>query len=299
MNQYTLMPRLSPTAARQQRIFLWESDGVMEFDRGVVEDAVAAPDAFPSTGGAPATVDELLRLREALLEEVSVAPQSSMADFDLALGRALFTMSSGQRAEFAHPQVWDFLALALLPDLATRRIRSSQTAPSRKSFQDRLIGGNRRHVMERLWKRWVLFGPEIVESRRPSEDLYAAILERPSLWRNPAVARIVMEKFLAEGTARGEKTGEGYRQFIMPIRAATGFADLTTSDVDCLRSVVDHQYQEASEPRGRDVRGAKSSTMAVDAVASESLAPVEFAPESAPQPTARRRPTLRRLFGGR
>ena len=293
------MPRLSPEAARRLHDRLIAADGAVEFDRAVFDESLASPEAFPSTGGVPTTAGEMLQLRQRIVDEVADVQKKSDSETDLTMGRLLFEASAGIRGEFGQPQVWDFLTLVLLPDLATGRIRSSRTPASRSSFKARLTGGNRRHVLQRLWLRWAVFGPELVESRRIDEDMYAAFLERPALSQRPALSLIAMEKILSE--EMNHSAGRApYREFMKRLRAATGLVALSSDD-EYLRVVIDHIYQDTIDAimRNGSAEGVRAEGPGVQPGARD-FSDHELASPSPTQPTARRRPLLlSRLLGGK
>ncbi|MFE1333474.1 DNA cytosine methyltransferase [Streptomyces microflavus] len=123
---------------------------------------------YVATGGDRVTADRLRELRQGVLALAAQAgfPDDSdrarNAEFDLALAALLHTESGMVPAEAAARDVWAFLALIVLPDVAFWRYPH----PPR----DRVLGTDlTRHVFGRLWWR-----AQLVRSSDASEP-YAAL----------------------------------------------------------------------------------------------------------------------------
>lgn len=216
-----LLPRLDARVASRLRSHLVRGEVGVKFDPTAMERALGDARAFPATGGARISEAELLDLRAGCVAASESACESESAfgaAFDLFVGRELFTRTAGRRGEAGVPGVWDFLTLILLPDLARSRITAGaaglkDTAESRK----RVTGGDRRHVFQRLWRRWAVFGSELVEGRQLTEDDYVAMLERRLTLERPAVARRAARTIIASelyGGARREYTRKLMRNLV-------------------------------------------------------------------------------------
>lgn len=300
MSQHVLEPRLRTDAATRLRREYMSDPEAAEFDLARLEAALDAPGAFPTTGGVPATVDELLAFRSECLEAVdsleNTTGQEFGAVFDLAVGAVLHQRSDGRRGEFGHPEVWDFMTLVLLPDLAMRRVTAGQM-PSAASFTARTSGGNRRHVFQRLWRRWAVFGQEIVEERILSEDDYVALLERNLTSDRPVLAQLVAERIRSvEGEYDNRR--QYTRVFMRRLLAASGFLALSVSDTPHLHALVEHVHAETARALGTDheerARGRTPlETMAPQAAFLGAPAPQDPAPS-----VAKRKPrSWRSLLG--
>lgn len=256
MTEHVLQPRLAQSDARRLRERLIAEGAEVSFEQPVFERALNSARAFPATGGRKASVGELVALREKCLEVLGDVPIGNSAEFgaafDLRIGRVLYEHGIKASGEFGDPEVWDFLALVLLPDLVVRRLRLDEedSAPSSASLKARLSGGNRRHVLQRLWRRWLVFGPEVVESRVLLEDDYVALLERSLTSGRPELARRVAESIKVSGASAGERRAYT-RAFMRRLLVATGFVALDMNDQEHLDAVVRHVHEDTVRFLGR------------------------------------------------
>lgn len=256
MSEHVLQPRLAQSDARRLRDKLISEGADVSFEQSAFEQALSSARAFPSTGGRKSSMGEMASLRERCLEvvgEVSVgSPAEFGAAFDLRIGRVLYEHGVEASGELGDPEVWDFLALVLLPDLVARRLRLDEedSTPSAASLKARLSGGNRRHVLQRLWRRWLVFGPEVVESRVLLEDDYVALLERSLTSGRPELARRVAESIKSSGATAGERRAYT-RAFMRRLLVATGFVALDMNDQEHLDAVVRHVREDTVKFLGR------------------------------------------------
>lgn len=249
----TLFPRLGRDRAQVLRQgILSNNQELQAFSHDRLVDAVADPGTFPSTGGVPLSVAGLDELRLACVLAVESARSGSSgaygAAFDLNVGRALFNNTRDVRGEMGDPRVWDFLTLVLLPDLAVDRLGQNvdQLAPS-AATRDRLTGGHRRHVFQRLWKRWTVFGPTLVESSRLTEDDYVQLLERRLTGDRGALAKPVAQLILEsglEGTARRDYA----RALMRHLLQLSGIVHIGTDSPEFLDDLIDHLRQTTPKP---------------------------------------------------
>lgn len=114
--------------------------------------------------------------------------------FDRLLAPALYRQMTIVPADAASEEVWSFLSLVLLPDIALWRWPN----PLRRPGYERVIG-RPRNVFRRLWTRVHSLGEDL--GARLYEDEAVAILERPTLGAHPRVARAIAQGHL---TAAGE-----------------------------------------------------------------------------------------------
>lgn len=237
MTDFRLYPRLSPALADAIRIELIRSENVYEFNPQKFEEALSVADAFPATGGRRTTENELMELREECLEAVAFSEGSSSlttSQFDLQLGRVLYDRSIGSAGEFGNARVWDFLTLILLPDIASTRFPGTTS-----NLGARFTGGNRRHVLQRLWRRWKVFGTEVVASGSLTEDDYVALLERRLTSERPEVAAKAAEAILGSkrtGTNRREYTRVLMRQLIQ----ISGIVEIGDDDPEHIEALMQH-----------------------------------------------------------
>lgn len=237
MSMYRLYPRLSADRASILRRKLLASPTQAMFDPVLLEELMADPSAFPPTGGKALTVSDLRGFRDHCVESLTSGLDQgswSTAEFDLEMGRALYGQSSGSTGEFGNAQVWDFLTLALLPDLALKRFPNDA-----KGAASRLTGGNRRHVFQRLWRRWKVFGREIVESTLLTEDDYGAILERHLTSQMSEVAQRSANAICASGRA-GSARREFTRVFMRQLVQTSGLVSISNDDPEHLDALFEH-----------------------------------------------------------
>ncbi|MGP5045544.1 hypothetical protein ACTXJR_16230 [Glutamicibacter ardleyensis] len=170
--------------------------------------------------------------------------QESNADFnsafDVAIGRQIEALGKVAGSEFGIPSVWDFLTLVLLPDLAVQRFTlSTDDETEKRSVRSRLSGGDRRHVLQRLWKRRVVFGAQIVDLRMLTEDDYGSLLERRLTHEHHQLARKVSMKIINsgyQGTARRNYT----RSLVRTLVQMSGVVHFSDVDLDHLDDAVEH-----------------------------------------------------------
>lgn len=208
-----LFPRLSAEDAGRIRTKLRKATAPF-FDRAEFDEALESSNAFPATGGRRVRHDELLKLRD----DCCAARTLTTSSFDLEVGRALYEASRGSIGEFGNPGVWDFLTLVLLPDIANQRFGTSSAA--------RVTGGHRRHVFQRLWRRWNVFGSEIVESGFLTEDDYQALLERTLTSQDRLLARCAVNAIRSSGRS-GQARREFTRVFMRQLVQLSGLVELS------------------------------------------------------------------------
>lgn len=237
MSMFRLYPRLPAERASILRKRLLDSPIQATFDPALLEELVADSKAFPPTGGTALTVSDLLRFRDHCKESLTSALSLgswSPSQFDLEMGRALYEQSSGSPGEFGNAQVWDFLTLVLLPDLAMTRFPMDA-----KGAASRLIGGNRRHVFQRLWRRWQVFGREVVESEFLTEDDYGALLERHLTSQMREVAQRSARAIYTSGRS-GSARREFTRVFMRQLVQTSGLVSISNDDPDHLDALFEH-----------------------------------------------------------
>lgn len=246
-----LYPRIDVKDAHRLRSeFISRLDSKIEFSDANFDSALSSPRAFPPTGGNRISEAELRDLRRSCLEAFSESSANNGAiktsSFDIAVGRVLHKAGAQSIGEFGDPYVWDFLTLMLLPDLAAKRLSmGSASIGSGSSLAKRVTGGDRRHVFQRLWKRWLIFGPEIVESGKLTEDDYVATIER-LITNRSALARAVAEAITESGYSGSERR-EYSRVFMRKLQQTSGLVQIRDDDEDYLRDVVESVHRQTVE----------------------------------------------------
>lgn len=231
-----LYPRLNTHVAfeiRQRLRVATAHNG--EFDRDLLEDLYNDSQSFPPSGGARVTLDALLQLRDRCLSAVRTSMETAdVIQFDKSIGKELWLSSQGATGEFGEPQVWDFLTLALLPDLALHRF-----PPTTKEFSRRITGGDRRHVFQRLWKRWKVLGQDIVEEGILQEDEYGNIFERRLSRTSAEMSRRIYEE-VAAPRQDSTTTRVFTRLFMRQLVQVSGVVHIDTTDPCYLDEIFKH-----------------------------------------------------------
>ncbi|WP_295803310.1 DUF6339 family protein [uncultured Corynebacterium sp.] len=114
--------------------------------------------------------------------------RGKVRDFDQPASDILFSEIDLLPSEAANQEIWNFLTLILLPDIAAWRYPNSQKKPD---FERWL--GTDRNVFRKLWWREVTLGKK--HNTLVGEDEAVGIMERPSLSSNPNVARAIVTAF--------------------------------------------------------------------------------------------------------
>lgn len=245
MTGQRLYPRLAPELAEVRRRRLLSQDRRVRFDREVLADELERAGVFPPTGGERMTLDELLDLRQQCLNAIpsGMTPEDREfgAVFDREVGRTLVHATNGSRGEMGNPMTWDFITLVLLPDLSLQRFDGST-----KDARARYTGGNRRHVLQRLWRRRQVLGDDIVDSEALTEDDYGVLLERRLTLEREMVARtaantIVRSRF--SGSTRRDFARALTRQLVQ----ASGYLYVNADDPEHLKQLFDHLESVASD----------------------------------------------------
>lgn len=245
MNEFRIFPRLETGRAIESRVRLLESPRPTDqvFSDDMLESAFEAPNVFPATGGKRVSLDELLELRSTCQDETSLLDGLRTRDFgarfDLRIGGALYRATSPSRGEMGNPRVWDFLTLVLLPDLALKRFSADS-----KDARTRLTGGHRRHVFQRLWKRWQVFGEELVLSSELTEDDYGVLLERNFTLARRRVARRAATQIIQADVARSERRDYA-RILTRQLQQTSGVVVIGDDDESHLDRLFEHLHSTA------------------------------------------------------
>ncbi|MFC8760861.1 DUF6339 family protein [Streptomyces sp. NPDC057193] len=210
-----LYPRLLPQQARQ----LYEEYRELSITELTQKVSYAHPSAvYVATGGDRVSAERLKELRRAVVELAERAgfPYTSErarnAEFDLGLAALLHAEMGMVPAEAASRDVWAFLALVVLPDVAYWRYPQ----PPR----DRILGTDlTRHTFGRLWWR-----AQLVRSS-DSADPYSALkilgeaafdqiyARRAALGGSPHLVRAILRAW-NELDLRGLNERETFRDFL-------------------------------------------------------------------------------------
>ena len=180
--------------------------------------------------GPHATKPHLDRLRQRLLEafaaDLSRSGRESDRRFDIVVGRALDHWFSVEgRSQAARPEVWAFLTIIVLPDLAVARFPADSAG---RLSQERFLRG-RRNVFARAYQRAWIFGDLLEDPDLPVyEDELVGLVDR-SLSVDHRVSRAMAGAIrrLPQGAGRRDAVREGLKalQFELRVTDVGGFSE--------------------------------------------------------------------------
>lgn len=245
MTTFKLLPRLETGEANKLRREILQSTTQPKFSRTLLEASMESPKAFPATGGTRTSESELIDFRQSCIQELEQARREisdfNMA-FDLALGRRIHILGKSAEGELGVAQVWDFLTLVILPDLAFQRINSTSSGLNKNEGpRSRLTGGDRRHLFQRLWKRRTVFGAEITEGLDLTEDDYGSMLERRLTLEHRILARKVATAIIQSGY-RGTARRDYTRLLMRTLVQMSGIVQFNDNDTTHLDASIERAH---------------------------------------------------------
>ncbi|MEU1746606.1 hypothetical protein ACWD8I_03660 [Micromonospora arida] len=164
--------------------------------------------------------------------------KTSGTAFDRLLAPALYRQMTIVPADTASEEVWSFLSLVLLPDVALWRFPN----PLRRPGYDRIIG-RPRNVYRRLWARIHSLGEDL--GAQLYEDEAVAILERPTLGAHPRVARAIAHAHLTTAGEAGAARTDILRITARRLRRLAVVVSLESLDDVQLAELVRRYTKEA------------------------------------------------------
>ncbi|MFP4512487.1 MAG: hypothetical protein ACLFRV_06030 [Acidimicrobiales bacterium] len=206
-----LWPRLPNTAARD----LFEVVSTEELTTLRETATISHPDAAAlAVGGSPVDDATIRKLQEAVRDIADdlgfPEPLQPVTIFDQRATRVLHETMGIVPADAASAEVWAFVTLVVLPDVAAWRFTSR--------VESRLLG-NYRNVFRRLWWRAETIGVDLIDVPDGlGEDELVNIMERANLAANPRnatmLARLVVEHGTRVGVARSELMRDLSKRFL-------------------------------------------------------------------------------------
>lgn len=202
---------------------------------------------FTQTAGKRVDREQLSELREAVVDAASECGfpnhrrQKAIADFDLRCAQILYEMPQIPMVEAFRPEMWSFLSLVLLPDVAMWRYPGIPL--------ERVSGGVR-DVFRRLWQRAFQIAavpgfPEnwsLLDSL--SEDAFVQILERPGLAADRRLSRLIAEVWVEMSEAVGAGSMEDlHRRAVRNMRSVFPIICFDVLGDDEMRDLVLREYQ--------------------------------------------------------
>lgn len=206
-------PRLPSAAARQALQEVLAGDAVSLRASSATTHPEAAPIAVGGPGAQESQIQTVRERIQALADSLGFPAElgrSNAATFDRPATRILHNEMGIIPADAASDEVWSFLTLVVLPDVAVWRF------PARA--EERLLG-RPRNVFRRLWWRGETIGPDLIDAPQGlGEDELVNIMERPTLSANPSVARrlarIIVERGGSTGVSRSELMRDVSKRFL-------------------------------------------------------------------------------------
>lgn len=235
-----LLPRLDSREASKLRTVYLTSE--RSFSQKVLEDMMQHRSVFPATGGLRITLEQLLKFRDQCITSVKDAEKTTNFEstFDINIGTQLGNFGQSNRSDMGVAGVWDFMTLVLLPDLVAKRLGN---VPSDSSgLRSRITGGDRRHQLQRLWKRRMVLGNALVDARLLTEDDYVQLLERNITLERGELTRRVAH-LITSLEISGEKRREYARTMMKSLLQMSGLVHFDEAESRHLDASVEELHR--------------------------------------------------------
>ena len=168
---------------------------------------------------------------------ISVAKKS---DFDRTAAEILENRLSILPTEAACEEVWNFITLVLLPDVAKWRYPNKDE----NLTYERWLGSDR-NVFRKLWWREATLGHEL--SKQLGEDQVVAIMERPRLGGHGDLARAIAKAYLHMATIYNSVPREKIMRLgAMNVRRRVPFIAFEVLDTSQLEQCVVEIFEEST-----------------------------------------------------
>ncbi|MDT5014771.1 MAG: hypothetical protein QOD39_931 [Mycobacterium sp.] len=234
-------PRLPPASARALFADFLDADPVTLR----AASSTSHPEAGPvAVGGVPvddAIVGDVQRAVRELADGLGFPKELSrpaVASFDQPATRVLHECMSIVPADAASEEVWSFLSLVVLPDVAVWRF------PARA---DERILGRPRNVFRRLWWRAETIGSDVIDVPGGlGEDELVNVMERPTLAANPRTARALAWTLFTRGGDVPVARSELMRDVSKRVLRRQAFVCMDALDDQQLQSVMDDCFTSSA-----------------------------------------------------
>jgi hypothetical protein len=202
------------------------------------------PGAIFSTDGTPIPPQRLRDLHDAVASAVAHTATRRRGDrdrqFDIAAGNALVSWFEAEgRSQASHPEVWPYLTLVVLPDLAVERFGADAQG---RLPHDRFRAG-RRNVFQRLYLRSWILGDLLGDPELPIyEDELVGLVDR-NLSSDHRLARFISEQIVQLGGSgnRREAVRTGFKALQFELRVT----DVAALDDTALRLLLGEMFAQA------------------------------------------------------
>lgn len=201
---------------------------------------------------APARVgtDDLVRIREAVVKIAAEfgfplqepAKPRDRPGFEQELAAKFVKIAQMLPAEAADAEVWNFITLRVLPDVAIWRYAfDDDRDPEPRA--ERLIG-RRRGIFRQAWWRGYFLGPDAC--LRLTEDDFVQLADRTGIVGHPVLARAVVEAHLARVGNEDYRRREGIRDATKLLRRELGRTAFDSLRDDEVRAIVNGVFDRAT-----------------------------------------------------
>ena len=197
---------------------------------------------FNGFGGTPVSTSRLREMHRSLKEVLDGVPQEGRdADrkFDAAAGRFLVDWFEVEgRNQAANPEIWPYLTMLVLPDLALRRFGPDRSGRLPK---DRFLSG-RRNIFYRAYLRSWILGDLLSDPDLPLyEDDLVGLVDR-NLSADHGVARLIAEEIRSLSKAEPRRDAAENRRDLVRNGLKAIQYELRVTD---LSSLDDYEIREA------------------------------------------------------
>jgi hypothetical protein len=191
---------------------------------------------FPGFGGVPVTIARLRELHDTLesdLEAVRGKGRDADRQFDVIVGRRLAEwFETDGRNQASDPEIWPYLSILVLPDLALRRFGPDGSG---RLPRDRYLSG-RRNVFYRAYLRSWILGDLLADPDLPLyEDDLVGLVDR-NLSADHRIARIVAQEIRA--VPAGEHRRERVRTGLKGLQYELRVSDLASLEDQIIRGII-------------------------------------------------------------
>lgn len=202
------------------------------------------PKSYPPAVGRPTmSTAEANALRDDVLEIAKPfgfprrkgAKDTALSEFDASLGNLLLERLEITPAEAGQEEVWSFLTLALLPDIAKWRFPNSSENPE----FDRWLG-KPRNVLRKAWWRAYALGPKL--NLQIGEDEGVNIMERPTFGMNPVLAQAIAEVHVNRAAESPLSRSDTLRKVMVQMRKLASFMEIDCLSNEETLNLVDEIY---------------------------------------------------------
>jgi hypothetical protein len=244
MSVQYVYPRLPRSVARRLLEDLAGMDLAAARAAASTTHAAAAPVATGPPPVPSGVVDRLAAEVRALADDLGYPaplPRAGVSRFDQPCGDLLLEEMRITPADAASEEVWSFITLVVLPDIALWRFPDL--------LPERFLGLPRNTFRRVWWRSFTLQGENLILSGGPEplgEDELVNIFERSSLSRSATVARAMTRAVRGLDGERVSRTA-AMRELAKRLRRLVSFMALDLMAADDLDHLVSTQLSEAVE----------------------------------------------------